>query len=150
MLKTNYILIVASLLIFQACVNGSKHPANPADNATAISISKPGESDLLDALQGKWKSDQDTGQIMEISGNKMLHYTSNKFSFQTEIEIDVKCENNACLVGQDSLVEGWCFSEKGQYDIQCNKVLKCDSQELRIKAIGVENGVYSFKKIKGF
>jgi hypothetical protein len=148
MLKTGNLLIYAFILIGSACTNMTTRASGAGDAAQSTApASKPSDIDLLDALQGKWKSEQDSGYIIEIAGNKILHYTGDKFSFQSEIEVDANCTDNACKVGQDTLTEGWCFIEKGQFDAQCNKVLKCDKQLLRIKAVGVENGLYSFKKL---
>ena len=109
-------------------------------------VSVPDAADLLQTLQGKWQSESDSTYVVEIVGNKMKHYNNGLASVDSEIEIDASCGSNACKVDSTDLTDGWCFVEKGQFDAQCNLVLKCDQQALQYRAIGAASGTLRFSK----
>ncbi len=139
--------VLVALLLF-ACKQNPKqqNPTDAATNTLDTTNSKADSNDLLDALQGKWQSEQDITYMIEIVGNKMRHVNGGKLTVETDIEVDSRCETTACLVDSIRVVTGWCFVEKGQFDAQCNMVVKCDSSTLQYRPVGAVNALLAFKR----
>ena len=139
--------VLVALLLF-ACKQTPKQqsPADAATNTLDTTNSKADSNDLLDALQGKWQSEQDATYLLEISGNKMRHFNGGKLTAEMDIEVDSRCETTACVIDSVTVVTGWCFVEKGQFDAQCNMVVKCDSVTLQYKSLGAANALLAFKR----
>ena len=106
--------------------NGQPEPA----------VAQPDANDLSTVLQGRWQSESDSSYVIEVVDNKIRHFSQHKFVFESDIEIDSNCQTATCKRDSADLSDGWCFTEKGQYDIQCNLVIQCDKQKLQYKAIG--------------
>ncbi|MCY7328577.1 MAG: hypothetical protein LH618_08520 [Saprospiraceae bacterium] len=139
----------ALILQLIACTGSTTSTATDTTNSTIKAdslVANPDNGDLLQTLQGKWQSEDDNTYIVEIVGDKMNHYNGGKVSITSEIEIDASCLSNACKVDSMDLSDGWCFVEKGQYDAQCNLVLKCTKQALQYRAIGAANATLRFTK----
>lgn len=139
------------MLLYTTACTPSTPAANTADGTnTSVKadslLSNPDNGDLLQTLQGKWQSEDDSNYTVEIVGDKMKHYNGGKISVEAEIEIDAGCLSNACKVDSTDLSDGWCFVEKGQYDAQCNLVLKCTKQNLQYRAIGAATATLRFTK----
>jgi len=150
MTRRNFYLIIALLLPICACQKCSNGQTStpPSSESSAEGIKSEADSnDLLDALQGRWQSEQDESYVLEIVGSKMRHLNNGKLSAETDIEVDSKCLTTACAV--DSLAQGagWCFVEKGQFDAQCNLVVKCDSAVLLYRSLGAASGLTGFKRM---
>lgn len=150
MIRTLLYGYVVLVLCTTACTNSTPNTnatdtANGAIKADSL-ISNADAADLLQTLQGKWQSEDDSNYIVEIVGEKMKHYNGGKVSVESEIEIDASCLSNACKVDSTDLSDGWCFVEKGQYDAQCNLVLKCTKQDLQYRAIGAASAALRFHK----
>ena len=109
-------------------------------------LAEPDAADLLQTLQGKWQSEQDSTYVLEIVGDKMKHYNGSQVSIESQIEIDGNCLSVPCQVDSTETASGWCFMEKGQYDVQCNLILKCDKYILQYRALGAANPGLAFKK----
>ena len=132
--------------VLQMCACRNKtQTQTPAPEVTEQQ-SKPDNNDLLQALQGKWRSEADSTYILEITDAKMRHLNKDQLSAETDIEVDGSCSNVSCQ-GADAS-DGWCFLEKGQFDIQCHLVLKCNPNELQYATMGAANGLLSFKKLR--
>ena len=130
-----------------ACTNTatpatSSVPGEPGRAGTMVS--NPDAADLLQTLQGRWQNEQDSTWMIEISSDKIKRYDHGKMSLEMEIEIDGTCQSNACKTDSTNLPNGWCFIEKGQYDAQCNMVVKCDKQTLWYQIIGAGNDTLRF------
>ncbi len=137
-------LAMLALIQVWACKNRSQ--VQPPAPETEQSKSEPDNNDLLQTLQGKWQSVTDSTYEVEITDSKMRHINGGKLVGESDIEVDGACTNVSC---QGAATEdGWCFLEKGQFDIQCHLVQKCTSDSLRFVAIGATNGQQSFKKIR--
>lgn len=142
-------LIIALALGFSACDPTPKTSAPPPPSTApdTDSIQPPADvHDLLDALQGRWQSEQDAAYFVEISGNKMRHFSDGKLTHETELDVDAACRSNACTLDSTAALVGWCFVEKGQYDAQCCLVTKCDSTALQYRAVGAEGGGLAFRR----
>ncbi len=109
-------------------------------------VSAADATDLLQTLQGKWQNERDPSYILEIADDKMKRYQDGKVSMELEIEVAANCLGNACKVDSTNLLNGWCFVEKGQFDAQCNLVLKCDKQVLQYQVIGAATDTLRFLK----
>jgi hypothetical protein len=138
------------LLITVMACNVGNTPKRTDPNANSnLPKSGPAEDELLETLQGRWQSQDDSTYVVEIIGNKMRHYNENKLSLEVEIEINGACDNSDCASQQPGTEsDGWCFSEKDPNNgVQCNVVTKCDKQVLQYTAIGsVGHGLY-FKRL---
>lgn len=139
-----FILTMLAMLQILACKNPNQAQTPPPE--TQQSNVNPDNNDLLQTLQGKWQNVTDSADVLEITDSKMRHIIGGKFSGESDIEVDGSCTNVSC---QGAAAEdGWCFLEKGQFDIQCNRVVKCNPDSLQFVAIGAANGQMSFKKIR--
>lgn len=143
MKKLLYFVMLFAAIHAGACGNRNQNQA-AATQVSEQSKSSPDNNDLLVALQGKWRSETDSTYVLEISDDTLRHINNGKLSVETSIEVDGACVNTACQ-GSDA-ADGWCFLEKGQFDIQCHLVLKCNENELKYTAIGAASGQLSFKK----
>jgi len=143
MKKLLYFVLLFAVVQAVACRNRNQNQA-VATEVSEQSRSAPDNNDLLEALQGKWRSDSDSTYMLEISDDTLRHINNGQLSAETSIEVDGACINTACQ-GSDA-ADGWCFLEKGQFDIQCHLVLKCNEIELKYTALGAANGQLSFKK----
>jgi hypothetical protein len=146
MSKLRTSLFLCTILFAASCnPNGPQqttHNDVQRDSTKSVDV-----GDMLSLLQGKWQNEKDTANSIEISGNSIRHFNGGKMAVEDSLEIDIQCQNVSCLPGKDTLPPGWCFLEKGQYDIQCNRVTKCDGKSLRFRVIGAEQGVISFRKL---
>ncbi len=144
--------LLSSLIIFSCCLGACKNNTSSANTLGGTqtprdsTLAEPDASDLLQILQGKWQSAQDSTYFIEIAGSKMRHYNNNQMSLETDIEIDGNCLSNACQVDSLDTENGWCFVEKGQFDAQCNLILKCDKEVLQYRALGAANPALVFRK----
>ncbi len=137
---------VVALSLF-ACKRNSSQQNTAADSTALDSTKSEADSnDLLDALQGQWQSEQDATYVLEIAGSKMRHLNGSKLTAEADIEVDSKCETTACTVDSLVVVSGWCFVEKGQFDAQCNVVIKCDSAILQYRPLGAASALLAFKR----
>lgn len=145
-MKRNFwILLLLTMLHTSACGNRNQAQASPPPPEE--SKSEPDNNDLLQTLQGRWQSESDSTYVLEIADSKMRHINGGKLTIETDIEVDGSCANNSCQ-GAAASEDGWCFLEKGQFDVQCHLVKKCDPNALQFVAIGAANGILSFRKIK--
>ncbi len=112
---------------------------------SSMELSFP-RSNLLPLLQGRWQSETDKEYIIEFLGNKLRHYNQGKLTLETLLEPDGACQDVACQVNQ-AKPEGFCFLEKGQYDIQCHLLLYHDGSRLEYTAIGSTGKSLVFTKI---
>ena len=140
------LVLLTATLHTSACRNRTKEQTPPANQEQTKS--EPDNNDLLQTLQGRWRSNADSTYIIEFVDSKMRHINNDKLSFETNIEVDGSCSDSSCQ-GAGDTEDGWCFLEKGQFDVQCHLVLKCNPNELEFAAIGAANGMLSFRKIKG-
>ncbi len=150
MLKPMLTFVIATGIVLSACVNNSQRPGTSGDKVpdTANADAPPPDAaDLLAVLQGKWQNETDSTDVLEIADTKMHHFNNGKFSFASDIEIDGKGKSIPCQVDTLDTQNGWCFVEKGQYDVQCNIVLRCDGKVLQYRALGAADGLLRFKKI---
>ncbi len=145
MKKLLYFVLLFATMQAGACGNRNQNKVVTTE-VSEQPRSAPDNNDLLEALQGKWRSDSDSSYVLEISEDTLRHINNGKLSAETAIEVDGACVNTACQ-GADA-ADGWCFLEKGQFDIQCHLVLKCNENELKYAAIGAANGQLSFKKVR--
>ena len=139
-----FILTLLAMLPILACKNPNQAQTPPPENQQTNV--KPDNNDLLQALQGKWQSTTDSAYVLEITDAKMRHINGGKFAGESDLEVDGSCTNVSCQGAAAD--DGWCFLEKGQFDIQCNRVVKCDPDTLQYVAIGAANGQMSGKKIR--
>lgn len=137
--------MLLTLLYASAC--GNRNQAQTPPPVPEQTKSEPDNNDLLQALQGKWRSESDSTYVLEILDSKMRHINRDSLTFETDIEVDGACTNTSC---QETarLEDGWCFLEKGQFDIQCHRVIKCNSNELQFVAVGVASGPLAFRKTR--
>ncbi len=145
MKKLLYFVLLFAVVQAVACRNRNQNQA-VATEVSEQSRSAPDNNDLLEALQGKWRSDSDSTYVLEISDDTLRHINNGQLSAETAIEVDGSCINTACP--DADAADGWCFLEKGQFDIQCHLVLKCNENELKYVATGAANGQLSFKKVR--
>lgn len=146
---TKFFTISGILLLFllYACTpNNTKRPDQNAINN--LPKSGPADDELLETLQGRWQSLDDSTYVVEIIGNKMRHFNANQLTIEADIEINGGCDNTACVSGQPgSETDGWCFTEKDQAGMQCNVVTKCDKDMLHYLAVGSTGRALNFKRL---
>jgi len=111
---------------------------------TSLELSFP-RSDMMPELQGRWQSETDPDYQIEFDGDKLRHINGGKVTIEMTLESDPDCANNACLA-MDSRPSGFCFLEKGEFDIQCNLVLSLDGNRLEYTAIGSTGKSLVFKR----
>lgn len=140
------VLIVLSIV---ACLrNSGKSAAANELQAIQSASTGPDSQELLKMLQGKWQSETDAGYLLLISNDTMQHLNNGQTSGISTLEIDVNCQNTACKTDSIDTSDGWCILEKGQFDIQCNLVLKADTARLEYRALGAAGGGLHFRKIR--
>lgn len=136
------------LLVIGACVNSGGGTSGGGDNKSAQAPSKgPDGKELLDLLQGRWQSESDATYQLVVSNDSIQHLNDGKLNGVNTLEIDINCQNVACKTDSINTSDGWCFLEKGQFDIQCNLVLKADAKQLEYRALGVAGGSLVFQKV---
>ena len=148
-LRLDLALVFALAIGFCACNPTPKSGTSQPEATTSDSVTtqSPADAhDLLDALQGRWQSEQDATYFLEISGSQMRHFNDGKLTAETEIEVDAACRSTACSPDSTATLSGWCFVEKGQYDAQCCFVTKCDSATLRYRAVGSAGAGLAFRR----
>ncbi len=145
MKKLPFLIITLAMFQMYACRNQS--PAqNPPPETSELTKSSPDNNDLLDALQGKWRSESDSTYVLEIVDTKMRHINQGQIGSETDLEVDGGCSNTSCQ-GADA-GDGWCFLEKGAGEIQCYLVSRCDQTTLQFETMGPVQAKASFKKVK--
>ncbi len=142
-----YAFFAACIPLFLGrCVNNNSIPKPQPINQDSLTTANPDNNDMLLLLRGKWQSEADSAYVVEFTDSTLRHFNNSQLTHETMLELDAQCENVACQPARDST--GWCFLEKGQSDIQCNLVMKCDKNNLKFAAVGAANGLLSFKKLK--
>lgn len=103
--------------------------------------------DQLPALQGRWQSTTNPGYQIVFEGDKLRHYNEGKLTYESTIEADPDCQSSPCQVtGQ--IPTGFCFLEKGEYDVQCNLLLSAQDGRLAYTAIGAAGGSLVFERLE--
>jgi len=139
----NYACLIACVFIaFLAC----DAPKNQTPQHPPVSTG-PSTSDLLDALQGRWRNTQDTTYMIEITDDVMTHYHDGQAPEGCSIEVYNDCPTSICKVDSLTASNGWCFVEKTGSGTQCFQVLTCDTASLRFLMLGGGGVVRTFKKI---
>jgi hypothetical protein len=110
-----------------------------------IELSFP-RSDPMPLMQGRWRSDEDPNFEIEIKEGKIRHYIEGELLLENSIEADRSCENTACSNGEAPAL-GWCFIEKGAFDMQCMLLLSCDGARLEYTLVGSTGKVLVFTKV---
>jgi hypothetical protein len=139
-------MAILSLFLTQCQIGSSKKPENTGAD-TSLVKSGPANDELLETLQGRWQSLTDSTYVLEVRGNKMVHFNNGTQSAETEIEVDADCKSTACTVPEGTQADGWCFIEKDQNSAQCNVVVKCDRKVLEYSTVGSTGGTLSFKRL---
>lgn len=93
---------------------------NPVVSAMEFNLGT--DSYRLAQLGGRWQSLTDKSYILQIEGASMKHFNGGKLSLQSQIRIEESCEGPACTGGKQN--GQWCFLEEGQFDVQCQRVLR--------------------------
>jgi hypothetical protein len=135
------LLLLALLLtaLGQACGGDKTGSDTTASTGVDTANPKPDGNDLLEVLQGRWRSTNDSTYVLEISGKTLRHINGGELTVETEIEIDSQCQNAVCNAAASG-GDGWCFIEKSRDGNQCNFVLKADNRVLQYNAIGAAGG----------
>lgn len=133
------------LTLLTACNSGNRHPNSNA--TTNQPQAGPANDELLETLQGKWQSLQDSTYTIEFLGNKMRHFNEGKLSSEMEVEVNIDCNNAACATTPGAEADGWCFTEKDPYGAQCNVVTKCNRESLQYQPVGSAGGPLLFKRL---
>ena len=136
------------LLAIGACVNTGGKTSGASGNKPAQEASNgPDGKELLALLEGKWQSETDATYQLVVTNDSIQHLNDGKPSATSALEIDVNCQNVACKTDSINTSDGWCFLEKGQFDIQCNLILQEDATRLEYRALGAATGALVFRKI---
>ncbi|MFZ4477647.1 MAG: hypothetical protein ACOYPR_20805, partial [Saprospiraceae bacterium] len=124
---TKLLSISVLLLLLSAACNSNIGPKRPDTNTANLPKSGPAEDELLETLQGKWLSDQDSTYVIEFIGNKMRHLNGNQLTMEVDVEINGACDQAPCVSEQPGTeTDGWCFTEKEKDGtVQCNVVTAC-------------------------
>lgn len=111
-----------------------------------IELSFP-RSDPMPLMQGRWRSEEDPNFEIEIKDGKIRHYIEGELLLENNIEVDRNCKNTVCSSGEAPAL-GWCFIEKGAFDVQCMQLLSCDGTRLEYTLVGSTGKVLAFAKAK--
>jgi hypothetical protein len=148
MTKTTLLLLLLLGLSGCKCNSNNTAIAQPTTPATdSLPPVNPDRSDLMRVLEGRWQSLADAGEVLEIAEGKARHYRNGAMASESAVEVDANCESSACASGERS-EDSWCFTEKGQFDIQCHAVLKCSADSLLLAEVGSAGAMRRFVKIK--
>lgn len=145
-LLLSLILLYCLSLCWTACGGGNPGTTpnqTPGQNLAPLSV-KPDNNDLIRALQGKWKNETNPTVWIEITGNKLKHWNGDQISAESEIEADGPCESLPCRTDSTVLADGWCFTEKGEFDVVCYRVLQCDKTKLHISQTDVPENSFVY------
>lgn len=143
------LLIFCAIVVSIAACKPSNAKNTEANTAVDVPASSgPDDADLLRTLQGRWQSDQDSTYVVEFDDTRMLYYQSGNLTAESEIEVDGQCQNSPCKADSTDLTDGWCFQEKGKFDVQCNIVMECDKTHLKYGKLGADTPPASFKKVR--
>jgi|APTNR8051073442_1049403.scaffolds.fasta_scaffold00472_3 hypothetical protein len=99
-------------------------------------------------LSGVWRSATDPTYEIEFQGDQMIHRNEGKVTITSTIEIDPSCAATACQFGSEEPAQGWCFLEKGEFDIQCNLILNYTQDRLVYTALGSTGKPLEFKRLR--
>ena len=143
------LLCLAVFAAIYACTNTNSNglSAKNTNNTDLSQSTGPDAADLLNTLQGRWQSLQDSTYILEVADTKMRYFLHGKLNSETDIEVDGSCQVSPCKIDSTNLTDGWCFREKRQYDVQCIIVVTCDKEFLKFNPAGHEDQQQSFKKL---
>lgn len=147
---------LAALLVLTLCAcptpdrNSPRTPPSASPDSSSSLLPPADANDLLDALQGRWQSEADAAQEIEIVGNQMRHFAQQRLSHESELEVDASCRSAACAPDSTAALEGWCVLAKSQHDVQCFVVVKCDSAALHYRPVGAGQALQRYiRKIGG-
>jgi hypothetical protein len=133
------------LILFCGACNEKPQNATAASPQPDTAPLKADHHDLLEFLQGRWRSADDSTYVIEFSGTAMRHLNGGELTQETTIEIDDDCRNTACNPSGEP--GGWCFIEKVDGGEQCNRVIQGADGLLQYRATGATRDL-SFKKIQ--
>jgi hypothetical protein len=146
---TKLLSISVLLLLLSAACNSNIGPKRPDTNTANLPKSGPAEDELLETLQGKWLSDQDSTYVIEFIGNKMRHLNGNQLTMEVDVEINGACDQAPCVSEQPGTeTDGWCFTEKEKDGtVQCNVVTACNKEVLQYLPVGNMGRGLNFKRL---
>jgi len=146
---TKLLSISVLLLLLSAACNSNIGPKRPDTNTANLPKSGPAEDELLETLQGKWLSDQDSTYVIEFIGNKMRHLNGNQLTMEVDVEINGACDQTPCVSEHPGTeTDGWCFTEKEKDGtVQCNVVTTCNKEVLQYLPVGNMGRGLNFKRL---
>ncbi len=147
-------MVLTNLLSLASCKN-TPNPPQPTPTTNADDSTKsaePDPNDLLNTLQGRWQSEQDSSYQLDIADTQMRHFYGGKLTNQSMIDVDGGCKSPVCKPDGVDTSDGWCFTEmsveQGKYAAQCNFVIHCDTTRLQYRSLSGGGNELSFKKIQ--
>ena len=147
MQKLLFVMIALSIM-FACTQSGSKNAGKDLKSNTEVpQTTGPDGADLLRTLQGRWQSASDATYVLEVTDDRIKHWSNGQVNSESVIEIDSPCQTVACNTDTTHLTDGWCFIEKGKFDAQCVLVIACDKSVLKFSYVGATAPPSIFNKI---
>lgn len=147
MKRLRLLFILCAAYILQACPGAKQQLSSKPESSR-----EPGASadthDLLELLQGKWRSIQDQSLVWQLYANQYKLYRQNAAIDSAFVDIDPACTTAPCSAISDSLSEGWCLLRRQGEQIRCAKVLQCDRDTLKLLWAGAGEATQVYTRMK--
>ncbi|MBK8196639.1 MAG: hypothetical protein IPK76_26855 [Lewinellaceae bacterium] len=141
------IYLIATVCFTISCnLNPTKTPGT-AERPENEAAPGPPAQELLDALQGRWQSLQDSSIVIEFNDDLLIRYRGSAIQEQEKIAVFTDCISASCVTDSLTASEGWCFMEIKKSVRQCNQILGCDTSTLRYRVLDNDKTIFYFKKI---
>lgn len=107
-------------------------------------------AELLDALEGKWVSDEDPALSIHFSDATLTVFRNSQPESEAEISVNADCRDGACTFDSETLEleRGWCFEARSAAATRCHIVTNCSSDSLYFTYMDMPDKEYRYHRVR--
>lgn len=141
------IALLALMLFGQAC---DKCSSDKTTTSAAPEVVNVDGAELLDALEGKWVSDEDTALVLSFSSATLTVFRNGQPESEAEITANTDCREGACIYDADTLEleRGWCFEARSASATRCHLVTTCTNDSLYFTYLEAPDKEYRYHRVR--
>ena len=148
MRKSLHLLALLALMMFgSACEKCSPNKKTASVTPEVLNVDG---AELLDALEGKWASDEDPGLSIRFSDATLTVFRNGQPESEAEISANTDCRDGACTYDENAveLERGWCFEARSAAATRCHIVTNRNSDSLYFTYLDMPDKEYRYHRVR--
>jgi hypothetical protein len=147
-MNLNLIVMICASFVLQSCfLRNADKPASSDKQAMPVNTTAVGaiENPILQALQGRWRSQNDPAIEIEIKGDQYITFQDGLQLVTETVEAFENCPR-FCFGGMEAAAMP-CFVTKGEFDATCYAIVKLEGDMLVCNLIGGSGESLTFQLV---